>query len=178
MVCQPCTKIGGQNDHHPANLALCPLARPRLQATLLASQVRQLPYNNRLVADISTRIRIKGGIPEDILTAQRDLWQSAIKTDHYLAIMSQLPDMHSFPSTWDVIPGKSTIHTLHLKYHILNSHSTITIQDYRLQHLLTPGKATASKETATPTQPDPQPTSKCELTSNSQRLQHRTQNTR
>ena len=78
--------------------------------------------------------------------------------------MSQLPDMHSIPSTWDVIPGKSTTHLLHLKPHILNSYSTITIQDLRLQHLL-PGKATALKETVTPTQPDPQLPSNRELTS-------------
>ena len=63
VICQPCTKTGGQNDHHSANLALCPIACPLLQATLLASQVRQLHYNNRLVADISTESELKGVTP-------------------------------------------------------------------------------------------------------------------
>ena len=133
VICQPCTKNGGPNDHHPSNLALCPLARPRLQATLLATQVRQLHYNNRLVADISTRIRIKGGVPEDILSARRDLWQNAIKTDHYLAIMSQLPDMHSIPSTWDVTAGISLNYLPYLTFHNYYLFN-IAIQGRSLQH--------------------------------------------
>ena len=39
VTCQICIKTGEQNDHHPANLALCPQARPLLKATLLASQI-------------------------------------------------------------------------------------------------------------------------------------------
>ena len=105
ISCQICKKIGEPNDHHPANLALCLQARPFHKPTLLAIHARQCFYNNRLAQDISNRIRIKGGNPVEILTSRRDIWWGASKADHYLAIMSQVPDMLSITSTWDVTTG-------------------------------------------------------------------------
>ena len=47
--------------------------------------------------------------PTELESKGQPLWypgrQGATKTDHYLAIMLQLPNMHTISSTWDVTPG-------------------------------------------------------------------------
>ena len=105
VICQTCKSEGKVYNHHPSSLAICPSARPAQRSVLLAIQHRQRTYNNRLIADISSRIRIKGGIPSDILRARRDIWHGALKTDQYLAIMTQVPNMQELTSEWDSLKG-------------------------------------------------------------------------
>ena len=132
--CTFCKKDGKDYKHSPESPAYCDYSKQQLREYIIAKELRQTEYNQKLKEEISRRILIKGGNPAEIFEARRDIWKDARATNTYMALMEQIKGMEDITSKWEQEDTKSqypgnTYKCYNFEYAIVN----INMQNFQLR---------------------------------------------